>query len=104
MHVVYECCCGRDVHAKTVVACLLKAGKKEIRTFSTMTADLFALRDWLSEAGCSHVAMESTRVYWKSHESTPHYSRMKTVIGRVEAAAFRAKVATGTGAPSSLGR
>jgi len=65
MHVVYDCCCGMDVHAKTVVACLLKAGKKEIRTFSTMTADLLALLDWLSEAGCSHVAMESTGVYWK---------------------------------------
>jgi len=72
MHVVYECCCGMDVHAKTVVACLLKAGKKEIRTFSTMTADLLALLDWLSEAGCSHVAMESTGVYWKSHEGPPH--------------------------------
>jgi transposase len=65
MHVVYDCCCGMDVHAKTVAACLLKAGKKEIRTFSTMTADLLALLDWLSEAGCSHVAMESTGVYWK---------------------------------------
>ena len=39
-HVVYDCCWGMDVHAKTVVACLLKAGKKESRTFSTMTADL----------------------------------------------------------------
>jgi transposase len=65
MPVVYACCCGMDVHAKTVVACLLKVGKKEIRTFSTMTADLFALLDWLREAGCSHVAMESTGVYWK---------------------------------------
>lgn len=65
MQVVYDCCCGMDVHAKTVVACLLKAGKKEVRTFSTMTTDLLALLDWLSEAGCSHVAMESTGVYWK---------------------------------------
>lgn len=65
MHVVYDCCCGLDVHAKTVVACLVKQGKKEIRTFSTMTADLLQLWDWLAGAGCTHVAMESTGVYWK---------------------------------------
>jgi transposase len=65
MQVVYECCCGLDVHAKTVVACLVKQGKKEIRTFSTMTADLLQLLDWLTAAGCQQVAMESTGVYWK---------------------------------------
>jgi transposase len=65
MQVVYECCCGLDVHAKTVVACLRKQGKKEIRTFSTMTADLLQLLDWLTAEGCRHVAMESTGVYWK---------------------------------------
>jgi transposase len=65
MQVVYACCCGLDVHAKTVVACLLKQGRKEIRTFSTMTADLRQLREWLTGAGCTHVAMESTGVYWK---------------------------------------
>ena len=37
MEVVYECCCGLDVHAKTVVACLVTKGRKEIRTFATMT-------------------------------------------------------------------
>lgn len=41
IHVVYDCCCGMDVHAKTVVACLFKAGKKEIRTFSAMCAVTF---------------------------------------------------------------
>lgn len=65
MEVVYDCCCGLDVHAKTVVACLVKAGKKEVRTFSTMTADLLQLLDWLTAAGCERVAMESTGVYWK---------------------------------------
>jgi hypothetical protein len=30
------------------------------------------LGDWLSSVGCTHVAMESTGVYWKSHEGTPH--------------------------------
>ena len=45
MQVLYRCCCGLDVHAKTVVACLIKDGKKQTRTFSTMTNDLLALSD-----------------------------------------------------------
>jgi transposase len=49
-----------------LVACLLLAnGEKEIRTFSTMTDDLLRLRDWLVAARCTHVAIESTGVYWK---------------------------------------
>jgi hypothetical protein len=59
-----------DVHAKTVVACLIVPGpdgkpRKEIQTFGTMTEDLTRLRDWLAGAGCAPVAMESTGVYWK---------------------------------------
>jgi transposase len=70
MQVLYERCCGLDVHKKSVVACLLlvPAGapaSREVRTFGTMTDDLLALADWLQEAGCTHVAMESTGVYWK---------------------------------------
>src|SRR5258705_11404091 len=65
MEVLYACCCGIDVHAKMLVACLLKQGKKEVRTFSTMTEDLLGLLDWLSQAGCTHVAIESTGVYWR---------------------------------------
>jgi transposase len=70
MDVVYTHCCGLDVHKKTVAACLITstAGAepvKEIRTFGTMTTDLLALADWLQEAGCTHVAMESTGVYWR---------------------------------------
>lgn len=70
MDVVYERCCGLDVHKQTVVACVLVAHEagppaKEVRTFGTMTADLLALADWLGEAGVTHVAMESTGVYWK---------------------------------------
>jgi transposase len=70
MEVLYPCCCGLDVHKKTVVACLLRADvdgqrSREARTFATMTDDLLALADWLREAGCTHVAMESTGVYWK---------------------------------------
>jgi len=54
-----------DVHAKTVVACLVTKGRKEIRTFATMTDELLQLGDWLSSVGCTHVAIESTGVYWK---------------------------------------
>jgi transposase len=65
MEVRYACCCGIDVHAKMLVACLLKPGQKEVRTFSTMTADLLRLLDWLTQEGCTHVAIESTGVYWR---------------------------------------
>jgi transposase len=58
------------VHKRSVTACVLTPGdgaepRKEVRTFSTMTADLLALAAWLAEAGVTHVAMESTGVYWK---------------------------------------
>ena len=70
MDVVYPRCCGLDLHKRTVVACLLTPGPrakpiKEVRTFGTMTDDLLALSDWLTAAGCTQVAMESTGVLWK---------------------------------------
>src|SRR5262245_61856204 len=70
MDIVYPCCAGLDVHKQTVVACVRRwrdGGKvhKEVRTFGTMTADLLALSDWLTQVGVTHVAMESTGVYWK---------------------------------------
>jgi transposase len=65
LEILYSRCCGLDVHAKTVVACLCIEGEKPIRTFSTMTADLWQLADWLLAAGCTHIAMESTGVYWR---------------------------------------
>ena len=70
MQVVYERCCGLDVHKRTVVACLIKPGpdgepSREARTFGTMTEELLDLSDWLTAAGCTHVALEGTGVYWK---------------------------------------
>jgi transposase len=38
---------------------------QQIRTFGTMTPDRLAFSDWLSAAGCTHVAMEATGVFWK---------------------------------------
>ena len=70
MEVIHERCCGLDIHKKTIVACLSLPGPQgaastTVRTFGTMTADILALSDWLVEAGCTQVAMESTGVYWK---------------------------------------
>jgi transposase len=65
VEVLYQICCGIDVHAKMLVACLIVNGKKEFRTFSTMTKDLLRLRDWLVNKGCKHIAIESTGIYWK---------------------------------------
>lgn len=70
MQVVFTCCCGLDVHKNSVVACLLKqmpdgSVRREVRTFGTLTAELLRMRDWLTQEGCTHVAIESTGVYWK---------------------------------------
>jgi transposase len=65
MDVIYERCCGLDVHKKTVVACAFTPEGRQTRTFGTMTRDLLRLGDWLESKGVSHVAMESTGVFWK---------------------------------------
>jgi transposase len=83
MQVVYERCAGLDVHKKTVVACRIipqAAGgwRKEIRTFGTLTDELLMLADWLRVGGISHIAMESTGVYWK-----PIYNLLEAEFGVV---------------------
>jgi transposase len=69
MEVLYPRCGGLDVHKDTVVACArIQAGKevgREVATFPTTWQGLLALSDWLRQFGCTHVAMESTGVYWK---------------------------------------
>jgi transposase len=61
-------CAGLDIHQRTVVACARVVADSAVthdrRTFGTTTADLEALRDWLTAHGCTHVAMESTGVDW----------------------------------------
>jgi transposase len=75
MEVVYERCCGLDVHRNMVVACLsiIEAGqrRKEIRTFRSVTKELLVMRQWLLSEGCTHVGMESTGVLWR-----PVYDRL----------------------------
>ncbi len=70
MDVIYRRCCGLDVHKDRVSACVLVAEatgrrRKELRRFGTMTRDLLELLDWLLAMRVTHVAMESTGVYWK---------------------------------------
>lgn len=65
MEIIHRCCCGIDVHARTVVVCLIRNGRKQTRTYSAMTDDLLVLCDWLVNEGCKHAAIESTGVYWK---------------------------------------
>jgi transposase len=70
MDPIYTSCCGLDVHSKSIQACVRRIGKdatihQEVRAFGTMTEDILALADWLSSEEVTHVAMESTGVYWK---------------------------------------
>ncbi|GIP16212.1 IS110 family transposase [Paenibacillus montaniterrae] len=70
MDAILERCAGLDVHQESVVACVLsgpldKRPRKEIKTFGTTTNELLNLLDWLTDRACTHVAMESTGVYWK---------------------------------------
>jgi hypothetical protein len=68
MQVVYARCAGLDVHKTTVVACVLitqedGSVREQVRTVSTMTADLAALSGWLRAQAVECVALESTGVY-----------------------------------------
>ena len=69
MDLVYPKCAGLDVHPRSVSACvrLVVDGRTthEVRTFGTTTRELGIMAEWLSSSGCTHVAMESTGVYWK---------------------------------------
>jgi transposase len=68
MDVLCPRCAGLDVHKDTVVAAVRLAAdrpKTEVRTFDSTTPGLLTLSAWLTECGCTHVAMEATGVYWK---------------------------------------
>ena len=71
MEQLIERCAGLDVHKQTVTACVrvpgtARARESHVRRFGTTSTDLLALRDWLDLFGVTHVAMESTGVYWKA--------------------------------------
>lgn len=70
MKVTYERCAGADVHKDVVVVCVVvgSAGerpKKEVKSFGTTTSELLKLSDWLASYEVTHIAVESTGVYWK---------------------------------------
>jgi transposase len=70
MDTLYPCCAGLDVHKDTVVACVRCVDAKgkarqQTRTFGSTTGQLLELADWLAGEGVTHVALESTGVYWK---------------------------------------
>ena len=95
MQTLIEHGCGLDVHQATVVACVLvvsRNGKvgKQMRTFGTTTRALLSLRQWLLSEGCTHVAMESTGVYWK-----PIYAILEVALEIVVANAQHVKKVPG---------
>ena len=70
MEEIYVCCAGLDVHKESVEACVRRlqpTGRlhQQTRAWGTMTRDLRAMADWMAAQGVTHVAMESTGVYWK---------------------------------------
>lgn len=69
MKVLHQRCGGLDVHKDLVVGCVRRLRGKvvehEVRRFSTTTAGLLDLAEWLEDRGCTHVGMEATGVYWK---------------------------------------
>jgi transposase len=67
MEILHQSCCGIDVHKQFLIACLLTVDEpghqhKEMRRFSTMTGALLSCVDWLQQAHCTAIAMESTGV------------------------------------------
>src|SRR6266699_3028291 len=70
MENVFACCAGLDIHQKSVEACVRRLEPTgqlhhQTRHWGTMTRDLLAMADWMAAQGVTHVAMESTGVYWK---------------------------------------
>lgn len=70
MEVIHQRCAGLDVHKKSIVACRIIPNAeggwdKQVRSFGTMTDDLLMLADWLRVGQVTHVAMESTGVFWR---------------------------------------
>ena len=68
MELLHSRCAGLDVHKKSVSACVrISDGgrtRKETAVFGTFTSDLEHLREWLEKHKVTHVALESTGVFW----------------------------------------
>ena len=85
MEILYPHCAGLDVHKDTVVACARHMAEGKVRTqvetFKTTTEQLIALSDWLSSAGCTHIAMEATGVYMEASVARSLRWRVRADIG-----------------------
>ena len=85
MEVIYERCCGIDVHKNMLMACVITGvRKKEIRKFGTMTDDILELVDWLKESDCTIAAMESTGAYWKPVYNILESEGIETIIANAQ--------------------
>ena len=98
MELLYTHCAGIDVHQNSLSVCALTPSPEaaeepavELRSFGTFTRELMELREWLKQVGVTHVAMESTGVYWKPvwNVLEPHFTiilanaqHIKNVPGR----------------------
>ena len=80
VEVVYERCCGLDVHKKVIEACILTTKQRERKTFGTMTSDLQKMVSWLKEHHVTVVAMESTGVYWKPVYNLLEEAGLETLV------------------------
>ncbi len=81
VEVIYERCCGIDVHKNMIMACVfVSVRKKEIRQFGTMTDDILELCQWLKDNNCQVVAMESTGVYWKPVYNILESEGIETIV------------------------
>jgi transposase len=70
MENLFLCCAGLDLHKESVEACVRRMEPKghlhqQTRRWGTMTQDILMMADWMTAQGVTHVAMESTGVYWK---------------------------------------
>jgi transposase len=70
MESIFLCCAGLDVHKQSVEACVRRMEAdgqihQHTRHWATMTADILMMADWMAAQGVTHVAMESTGVFWK---------------------------------------
>lgn len=85
MEIIYEKCCGVDVHQKNIVVCMMiskngRLSKKEIKTFGTNTNQIFEFTEWIKSLGCECVAMESTASYWKPLYNILEAEGIKTIV------------------------
>jgi len=70
MEIMIACCAGLDVHKDSVEACVRSVeqghrASQQTRHWGTTTRELLEMAEWLKNEGVTHVAMESTGVYWK---------------------------------------